>query len=168
MTYFRRVGNKYLPGGRNLAWNAAAIPAVCGFAAAATVMVIPYGAVALPAYLLMLEDEGYDDCPKWLKYPLIAILVPGDALLATAQYAGKLASRSGWHRLWATVTTFAWMYLIFAGSFTLKFSPEHQLPASGAVQWFAFGCVMAGMPVAVAFMCYLIDVERENAAPSDL
>lgn len=165
MTYFRRVGNKYLPGGGSLAWNAAAIPAVCGLVAAATVLTIPYGAMALPAGLLLLEDEGYDDCPKWLKYPLMAILLPGDALLATAQYAGKLASRSGWHRVWAAVTTYAWMNLIFIGSLMVKFSPDYRLPAPEAVQWFAFGCAMAGIPAAVAFIWHLMDVERENTAP---
>ena len=164
MTYFRRIGNKYLPSG-SLAWNAAAIPAVCGLVAAATVLAVPYGAIALPARLLMLEDEGYDDCPMWFKYPLTAILVPGAALMATAQYAGTLASRSGWHRAWAAGTTYAWMNLIFVGSFFVKFSPEHQLPGPGAVQWFAFGCVMSGIPVAAAFLFYQLTAEREELAP---
>ena len=162
MTYTSRVSRKYWTTGRRLTENTLTLAGGCALVTLSMTMAIPYLIATIPAMLLMQENEGYEDCPKWLLFILVAVLAPGTAMIRVVEWTGRYAARSGWHRTGALVLTYAFTNAIFVGAIMLKFAPGSQPDLPEGVAWFLFASAMSSLPGNVGFMAHLATKDREE------
>lgn len=157
MSFISRVGTKYARAARNTTCDSVSIAVGTATVIAAATMLAPYAAAAFPAIVLLSENEGHGDCPKWLLIILYLVLAPGTAIGAVVGHTKRMARKSGLHMACTVAAAYIWLNVIFAGSFLLKFSPGHQLNAPAELQWTLFACSMTVPFTFAALFIHLIE-----------